>query len=75
MSDMNFIPVTVLAMITLAAMLLQPIAKLIKAVVSPIVYLVYITWVGVLTASERSTQMSVENIIAFQPAAIRKSAA
>lgn len=75
MSDMNFIPVTIMAMLVVAAMVLQPIAKLIKAVISPIVYLVYITWVGILTASERSTQMSVNNIIAFQPAAIRKSAA
>lgn len=75
MSDMNFIPVTILAMITMAAMLLQPIAKLFKAVISPIVYLVYITWVGIVTATERSNQMTANNIIAFQPTAVRKSAA
>lgn len=75
MSDLNFIPVTVMAMLVVAAMVLQPVAKLVKAIVAPVVYIVYVTWQGILTASERSTRMSVDNIIAFQPLAVSKSAA
>ena len=51
----NYLSITLLAMFAVASLVVQPVYKIfVKYVISPIVYMIYILYVGISTAIERS---------------------
>ena len=76
----NYLPVTLLAMFVLASLVVQPIYKaIVKFVISPIVYAIYILYIGVTTAIERSATTEAPPqqggvIIKFNDASAQKAA-
>lgn len=57
MNEIQLVPITLLAMLVTAVMVLQPVLKLCQKLISPVVYVVYVTWQGIITAAERSNRI------------------